>query len=254
VGHDAGEGIAARSRPAEAGGLEDRVSMRIERLSLISGARRARGLAVIIDVLRAFTTAAYVMANGAEGIIPIGCLEKAFELKRLHPGWVLMGERGGRRVEGFDYGNSPFEIRDVDFTGKTVIQSTGAGTQGVVNAKGAEEQILGSFVTAGAIVRHINSIQPETVSLVAMGSRGVEPGVEDELCAGYIEDALMGRTPDFEEIRGRIRKAKSVAKFFDPAQPHNREEDFHMAMELDRFDFILMAERDSGLNFVRKHL
>ncbi|MCW3992210.1 MAG: 2-phosphosulfolactate phosphatase [Candidatus Bathyarchaeota archaeon] len=254
MGHDADGVITASSRSAEAGGLADRVSMRIERLSLISGARRARGLAVIIDVLRAFTTAAYAMANGAEGIIPIGCLEEAFELKRLHPGWVLMGERGGRRVEGFDYGNSPFKVRDVDLTGKTVIQSTGAGTQGVVNAKGAKKLILGSFVTAGAIVRHIQRARPRLVSLVAMGSRGVARSVDDELCASYIEDALMEKTPDFEEIRRLIRGSPSGAKFFDPAQPQYREEDFHMALELDRFDFILMAERDGGLNFVRKHL
>lgn len=227
--------------------------MRIERLSLISGAERARGLTVIIDVFRAFTTAAYVMANGAERIIPVGSLEEAFEMKRLHPDWVLMGERGGRRVEGFDHGNSPFEVRDVDFTGRTVIQTTGAGTQGIVNARGAKEILLGSFVTAGAIVKHIRRTRPEAVSLVAMGSRGVKLNEEDELCASYIEDILMGKRPDLEEIRRRIRGAPSGAKFFDPAQPQFHEEDFHMALELDRFDFILRVARDDGRHVVREH-
>jgi len=226
--------------------------MRIERFSLVSGARRARGLVVVIDVFRAFTTAAYVMANGAERIIPVGDLGEAFELKRLHPDWVLMGERGGRRVEGFDYGNSPFEVRDVDFTGRTVIQTTGAGTQGVVNATGAEAILLGSFVMAGAIIRRIRRTRPETVSLVAMGSRGVEPSAEDELCANYIEAALKGETLDFAEIRRRIRAAPSGAKFFDPAQPQFREEDFHMALDLDRFDFILRVVRDGGLHVVKE--
>lgn len=226
--------------------------MRIERLSLISGARRARGLVVVIDVFRAFTTAAYVMANGAERIILVGDLGEAFELKRLHPDWVLMGERGGRRVEGFDYGNSPFEVRDVDFTGRTVIQTTGAGTQGVVNATGTEAILLGSFVMAGAIIRRIRRTRPETVSLVAMGSRGVEPSAEDELCANYIEAALKGETLDFAEIRRRIRAAPSGAKFFDPAQPQFREEDFHMALDLDRFDFILRVVRDGGLRVVKE--
>ncbi|RLI08678.1 2-phosphosulfolactate phosphatase [Candidatus Bathyarchaeota archaeon] len=226
--------------------------MRIERFSLVSGARRARGLVVVIDVFRAFTTAAYVMANGAERIILVGDLGEAFELKRLHPDWVLMGERGGRRVEGFDYGNSPFEVRDVDFTGRTVIQTTGAGTQGVVNATGTEAILLGSFVMAGAIIRRIRRTRPETVSLVAMGSRGVEPSAEDELCANYIEAALKGETLDFAEIRRRIRAAPSGAKFFDPAQPQFREEDFHMALDLDRFDFILRVVRDGGLRVVKE--
>jgi len=226
--------------------------MRIERLSLISGARKARGLAVIIDVFRAFTTAAYAMANGAERIIPIGCLDEAFELKRLHPDWVLMGERDGRRIEGFAYGNSPFEIRDVNFSGRTVIQTTGAGTQGVVNATEAEEMLLGSFVTAGAIVEHIRRADPEVVSLVAMGSVGVERSMEDELCAGYIEDVLMSETPDFEEIKRCIREAPSGAKFFDPAKPQFREEDFNMALELDRFDFILRVVKNDRLHVVKE--
>lgn len=226
--------------------------MRIERYSLISGAKRARGLAVVIDVFRAFTTAAYVMENGAERIIPVGSLEEAFRLKHLHPDWVLMGERDGRRVEGFDYGNSPFEVRDVDFAGKVVIQTTGAGTQGVVNARGAEEVLLGSFVMAGAIIRHIRRIQPEVVSLVAMGSRGVEPSEEDEFCAEYIQESLQGEMPDFEEIKRRIRGAPSGAKFFDNSQPQFHEEDFQMALELDRFNFILKAVKDEGLYFVKE--
>lgn len=226
--------------------------MRIERFSLISGARKARGLAVVIDVFRAFTTAAYVMANGAERIIPIGDIEEAFELKLLHPVWVLMGEREGRRVEGFDYGNSPFEIKDVDFSGRTVIQTTGAGTQGLVNATGADEILLGSFVMVGAIVEHIRRMKPDVVSLVAMGSVGVERSMEDELCASYIEESLTGATPDFEEMRRRIREAPSGAKFFDPARPQFREEDFHMALELDRFDFILRVLKDGHLYVVKK--
>lgn len=229
------------------------VSMRIERLSLISGARRASGLAVIIDVFRAFTTAAYVMANGAERIIPIGSLKEAFELKRLHPDWLLMGERDGRRVEGFDYGNSPFEISDVDFSGRTVIQTTGAGTQGVVNAKGAEEMLLGSFVTAGAIIEHIRRANPEVISLVAMGSIGVERSMEDELCASYIENTLIGATPNFEEIKRRIRNSPSRAKFFDPTRHQFHEEDFYMALELDRFDFILRVVKNGGLYVVKEH-
>ncbi len=226
--------------------------MRIERFSLISGARRARGLAVVIDVFRAFTTSAHVMANGAERIVPIGDIEEAFELKRLHPDWVLMGEREGRRVEGFDYGNSPFEIKDEDFSGKTVIQTTGAGTQGLVNATGAEEILLGSFVMAGAIVEHIRRIEPDVVSLVAMGSVGVERSMEDELCANYIEESLKGELPDFEEMKSRIREAPSGAKFFDTARPQFREEDFHMALELDRFDFVLRVLKNDHLNVVKE--
>ena len=225
--------------------------MEIRRLSTVAGAREARGLAVIIDVFRAFTTAAHVMANGAERIIPVLTVEESFRLKGLNPDWLQIGEDGGIRVEGFDYGNSPYDASLTDFTGRTVIQRTGAGTNGVVNARGAEERILGSFVMAEAIVKYIKRRAPDVVSLVAMGNVGVEPNEEDESCAEYIEGRLRGEKPDFNEMKRRIKAAPSGAKFFDPSQPNFREEDFHLAMELDRFGFILRVETAEVLNVVR---
>jgi 2-phosphosulfolactate phosphatase len=225
--------------------------MEVRRLSLVSGAREARGFAVVIDVFRAFTTAAYVMARGAECIIPVGSLEEAFVLRRRHPDWILIGERGGARVEGFDYGNSPYEASLADFSGRTVIQTTGAGTQGVVSAACADPVLLGSFVMAGAIVRYIQRAEPEVVSLVAMGSVGLKPSVEDESCAAYIEGRLRGERPDFEEMKKRIRASPSGRKFFDPSQPQFREEDFSLALELDRFDFVIKVERRDGLRAVK---
>ena len=144
--------------------------------------------------------------------------------------------------EGFDYGNSPYDAGPADFTGRTVIQRTGAGTNGVVNARGAEERTLGSFVMAEAIVRYIKRKDPDVVSLVAMGNVGVEPNEEDESCAEYIEGRLRGETPNFNKFKKRIRAAPSGAKFFDPAQPHFKEEDFNLALELDRFHFVLRVE------------
>ena len=225
--------------------------MEIRRLSTVAGAREARGLAVIIDVFRAFTTAAHVMANGAEKIAPVLTVEESFRLKALHPEWLQIGEEGGIMVEGFDYGNSPYDASLADFTGRTVIQRTGAGTTGVVNARGAEERVLGSFVMAEAIVRYIKKEDPDVVSLVAMGNVGVEPNEEDESCAEYIEGRLRGEKPVVDEMRRRIRAAPSGAKFFDPARPQFREEDFHLALELDRFGFVLRVEAADVLYVMR---
>ena len=208
-------------------------------------------MAVIIDVFRAFTTAAHVMANGAEMIVPVLTVEESFELRR-HPDWVQIGERGGVRVDGFEYGNSPHEVSLADFTGQTVIQTTGAGTQGVVSASGADEIVLGSFVMAGAITRYIRRVEPEVVSLVAMGNVGIEPNEEDESCAEYIEVLLEGGRPDFESMRGRIRASPSGAKFFDPSRPQFGEEDFRLALELDRFDFVLRVVKGEMLTVVRE--
>jgi 2-phosphosulfolactate phosphatase len=223
----------------------------IRRLSLIDGAKQAQGLTVIIDVFRAFTTAAYVMANGALRIHPVGTLEEAFALRERHPDWVLMGEREGRPVPGFDYGNSPHQVKDVDFTGRVVVQSTSAGTQGIVNASGADEILPGSFVMADAIVEYIREKNPGVLSLVAMGWNGKEKSPEDELLAEYIETRLRGGEPDFQAMVEQIRAHPQGAKFFDASKPEFIEEDFHCAMDLNRFSFCLKVVKGSPLTIIK---
>lgn len=220
--------------------------MEINRLSLIEGAQLAVGLTVIIDVFRAFTTDAYIFGNGAERIFPVSSKEEAFELKKRNFNWILIGEENGYKIEDFDFGNSPFEIMKVDFFGQTIIQRTSAGTQGIINAINADEIILGSFVMAEAIVDYIRARNPKIVSLVAMGLRGSEISIEDELFAEYIEERLKGKNPDFKEIKQEIREYPEGAKFFDSSQLEYIEEDFYAAMDIDHFDFclkVIEAER-----------
>ena len=213
--------------------------MKITRESLIVGAKKAQGLTVVIDVFRAFTTAAYVLSNGAKKIIPIGDLDKAFQLKGGNPEFILMGERKGIMVEGFDYGNSPYLIKDIDFSNKTVIMSTESGIQGIVNTKNATEIIAGNFVCVNAIINYIKKLNPEVVTLVAMGEPGKKRDDEDEMCAQYIEDSLNGKSTNFENILTHLRNYKSAEKFFDKNQPEFPEGDFFCATDIDKFDFVL---------------
>ena len=142
--------------------------------SLIEGARRATGITVIIDVFRCFTTEAVAFEMGAEKIILVAEIEEAFELKSNGVGDVLMGEVGGKRPDGFDYGNSPFELIGEDLKGKTIIQSTRAGTVGVTNASEADLIYGGSLAVASATVRALMAHEPSKITLVAMGSEGGE--------------------------------------------------------------------------------
>ena len=225
--------------------------MEIRRLSLLEGARQATGTAVIIDVFRAFTTAAFVMANGAERVIPVAGIDEAFRLRELHPDWLIMGEKHGEPVPGFDYGNSPADVEHVDFTGRTVVQRTSSGIQGIILAGGADEVLLGSFVIAEATSSYIRGRKPDVVSLVAMGWEGRNESIEDELCADYIEARIRGERPDFGEMRARIRADPQGAKFFDPRQSHFKERDFHLAMSLDKFGFTLKVARGDLPFFVK---
>jgi len=217
--------------------------MHIEVLDLIEGAKQARGLTVIIDVFRAFSTACYVVQNGAREIIPVGDADLAYKLREKNPKYVLMGERKGKMLPGFDYGNSPTDIQTVDFSGKTVIQTTSAGTQGFANAKDADELISGSFVNAEAIVDYIRLKSPERLSLVCMGTWAVKPSAEDTLCAEYIAGRLENRYFDQKEIYNRLKGSKTARIFFDPAVTWAPETDFDLCLNIGLCDFVLKAEK-----------
>lgn len=228
--------------------------MEIRILQLIEGARAARGLTVIIDVFRAMTVEAYVLHNGAADLLPVGSLEEAYAYREAHPGTILIGERGGKKCPGFDFGNSPSAVKHVDFTGKTVVHTTSAGTQGIANAVGADEMLTGSLVNAKAVADYIRNSGAEVVSLVCMGLEGLEPTAEDTLCAEYIKSLVEGKPMDLTEGIAECKRT-SGAKFFDPA---NREvfpeEDFHLSVEADKFDFVLHVEKgpDGRMHTIRK--
>lgn len=218
--------------------------MKINKLYLLDGAKAARGITVIIDVFRAFTTEAYFLNGGAERVIPVGERELALKYKEEYENSCLCGERGGVKLEGFDYGNSPSEIENKDFTGKTVIHTTSAGTQGIVNARFADEIIGGSLVSASAIARYIKMKDPEEVSLVAMGLDAISRTEEDDLAALYIESIL--RDSPLEDIQKRADALRytSGAKFFDPAQSSVfPTRDFILCTEVDKFPFILRLDK-----------
>ncbi|MBN1682633.1 2-phosphosulfolactate phosphatase [Candidatus Bathyarchaeota archaeon] len=213
--------------------------MIINRLSLIEGAKKAEGVTVIIDVFRAFTTAAYVMANGAEKIIALSGIEEALELKKKHPNWIFIGENHGIKIDEFDYGNSPADVENIDFTSRVIVLRTSSGTQGINLAKNADEIILGSFVTAKPIINYLSRNNFKEISLVAMGWEGARKTIEDELCAKYIEDSLNNKNYNFEKIKNEIKKDPEGAKFFKKEQNIFKEKDFHLAMNIDKFNFIL---------------
>lgn len=216
--------------------------MNIRILQLIDGAKAARGLTVIIDVFRAMTVEAYVIENGAADLIPMGSIDEAYAYRDTHPGTLLMGERGGAKCPGFDFGNSPSAVKDFDFTGKTVVHTTSAGTQGVANATGATEMLTGALVNARAIAEYIKASGAEDVSLVCMGLAGEKETEEDTLCAEYIKALVEGRPFDLGPGID-LCKRTSGAKFFDPNNPIFPEEDFHLSVEADKFDFVLHVEQ-----------
>ena len=221
-------------------------------LNLIEGAKQAEGLTVIIDVFRAFSLECYLYEMGVAEIRPIGAVEDAFALHKEFPGSVLIGERHGKKCDGFDFGNSPSTVLPEAVKKRTILHTTSAGTQGIVNAVNATEIITGSLVNAKAVAEYIKRKQPEKVSLVCMGNAGVRPAAEDELCAEYIKSLAEGaELPEFENRVADLQRYGGDHFFDENRQEIYPEEDFWMCVQYDKFPFVIHVEKDE-LGFVTR--
>ena len=228
------------------------MEIRIE--SLLDGARRAEETVVIVDVFRAFTTAAVALARGVIKIIMVAEPDEALALRDKGLGDLTVGEVNGIRPEGFDFGNSPHEMTEAQLEGKTIIQTTRAGTTGVTAAVNASALYAGSFVTAKATAKAIRSDAPALVTIVAMGWNARRRTDEDELCAMYLRNLLEGRNPDVNALHTVARTGGEVAKFYDPNQPHFHQQDCEIALDIDRFDFAIAIEREDNLLIARRRV
>lgn len=226
--------------------------MLVQISDFVAGARAARGIAVVIDVFRAFSLAAYAAARGVARIVPVADVEAAYALKREHPDWLLVGERHARPLPGFDCGNSPAQLEAVELQGRTLIHTTHAGTQGLVNVSEADEVLTGALVNAAAIVRYIRAKKPECVTLVRMGHEARERCEEDDLCAELLAARLEGRPFDTATIRDRLRSASSARKFFDPACDWAPARDFELCTDVDALDLVLSLDRAASPPSLRR--
>lgn len=220
------------------------MEIRIDRL--IEGSKRADGLVVVIDVFRAFSLECWLYGMGAREIRPVGRIEDALAWRGKDPDCILIGERGGRKLDGFDFGNSPSTVVPEAVRGKRIIHTTSAGTQGVTNAVRAEEILTGCFLNARAVADYIRKKAPDRVTLVGMGKAGLEPAEEDEFCALYLKSLLEGQETQDADDRLKALRTGGGRHFFDPdLQEVYPEKDFWMCIDRDRFDFVIRIEKDA---------
>lgn len=222
--------------------------MQFQRLSL-DDASQAKGTTIVIDVLRAFTSACYAFGAGAERILLVSEVTQAFALRDQHPEALLMGEVGGGPIPGFDFSNSPAHYAERDLAGKTLIQRTSNGTQGVIRATGAERIFAASFVCAAATARLIQQSAPSLVTFVitAWHADSPEPldGDEDAACADYLEAVLRDEQPDPAPYLARIANSHTGQLFQSNTRPEYPPADLPFCTALDRFNFALPIKRQT---------
>lgn len=220
---------------------------------LTAGAARARGVAVIIDVFRAYSVECYAYHAGAERIYPVGDLDEAYARKRAHPEYLLAGERHAKAGEGFDFGNSPMQVEHADLRGKRIIHTTSAGTQGIAAAKNADTILLAALVNARATAEYLRRLAPERVSFVCMGFENLRPTLEDTVCAEYMRAMLLGEAYDLQARIPELREGPGARFFVPEAQSFAPERDFYLCTQADIFPFALhLTPDEDGVPYSRR--
>jgi len=184
----------------------------------LAQAHEAQGVAVIIDVLRAFTTAAFAFNAGADKIYPVAAVAEAIQLSDKLPGSLIMGEVNGIKPEGFDFGNSPYDISRIDLTGKMLIQRTSA----------------------------IRSLNPPAVSFIITGISLGRDGDEDLACAEYIEALVKNKCPDARDYIKRVTASSVGRVFLDGRNTNFQFQDLTLSIQVDRFPYPLKVTRENG--------
>jgi 2-phosphosulfolactate phosphatase len=211
---------------------------------------------VAVDVLRAFTTAAYAFAAGATRIWLVESVDEALSMKSRQPGLLAMGEDRGRRVHGFDFSNSPAEVADQDLRGRALVQRTSAGTRGVVAAESATRRWCASLVCASATAAAVADSELGAPAYVITGWLDDDRlGLDDMVTAQLIERVRVGLPADAAETARSVAGSAEAARTIALGAGHADPADIELATRVDAFDFAMQARRTaSGLELTTQRV
>jgi 2-phosphosulfolactate phosphatase len=180
-------------------------------------------VAVVVDALRASATIVILLQQGAADVLVVKEVSQAYAYRQVHPDTLLVGERGGLKVDGFDFGNSPTEIQRADVQGKRVVFTSTTGAQRLVDCLGASAIIVGTTINASAVARQVSAIAHASgvpIVIIAAGL-ATDPSVvseEDWLGATTLAAHLglpvhQASEPPFRRYRHLIQSAGLLEGF-----------------------------------------
>lgn len=179
------------------------------------GAELGGRTVIVVDVLRATSSMVHALAHGARGIVPAATIDDAVERRRAlgDADGLLCGERDGRRIEGFDLGNSPSAFRADRVAGRTLVMTTTNGTRALLTVTDAARVLVGSLQNLDAAADAAAGAGGGAPAIVCAGRRG-RLALEDALCAGLLVERLRerpGTRPDLNDAgRLAVRLARDV--------------------------------------------
>jgi 2-phosphosulfolactate phosphatase len=216
----------------------------------ITGVTEVPSVAVVIDVMRAFTVTAWAFAQGAEKVVLAGSLKEALAHKARNSEWVTL--KDGPPAPGFDLVNSPGRLKSIDLSGRTVVQKTTNGTVGVHAVKGASLLVCASFVVAEATAQLLQTRGGDDVTFVVTGDNGRAD--EDLACAQYIAGRVAGAQTGAAEFLDRAAGSRAAVELAAGAKRGLQglhADDVSLCLELDRFPFAMVVTLEDPLVVLR---
>ncbi len=188
---------------------------------------------VLVDIFRSTSTMPLMIKNGAKYIIPTKTVKEARAIKAENPDYVLAGERLGRRMRGFEYGNSPYEVWEENFRDKIVVFTSTNGTKVLDKIKGTGRILIGSFINLSAT---INAVTSEPYVSIVVSGRPDGVADEDHFFAEYLKARLTGESADESACITKIKKSKGARRL----KMMGAKEDIEYSLKVDAVDFPLV--------------
>jgi 2-phosphosulfolactate phosphatase len=211
-------------------------------------ARLGSATCVVIDVIRATSTMAVALANGARSVRPVAGVDEAFALREQNPGALLAGERGGQALPGFDLGNSPREMTPERVAGRDLIVTTTNGTQALAACHGARGVLTASLLNLEAAAGRLREVGPPWIVLCA-GFEG-QFGMDDAIVAGALAEALDREHPFvalFHSVRRDLAEALLGSLAGRELVKVGLGEDVAVCAELNRLSLVPTLDGDGLL-------
>jgi 2-phosphosulfolactate phosphatase len=197
-------------------------------------------IVVVIDVFRAFSTAAYVLDRYPAYYI---FAKKSDTISRIAVQYsqpLLIGKAEIGANLNYHIPNSPTRSLQIEVTGKNIFHRTEAGAKGVLLAKDADIILVASFVNSSATARYIRKFPKAKVIIMPMGHEGNTPTLEDSLCGQYIVALINGRLLNIKDFFSELKQG-SGKYFFGKDQSQYPSSDFNLCLDVNRFNFPICA-------------
>lgn len=202
-------------------------------------------IVVVVDILRATSCITTGLAHGIMSITPYASLEECRSMKQK--GYYIAGERGGRKVDGFDIGNSPYSYMEPHLKDQKIAITTTNGTIAIEKSNDAEKIIIGAFLNLAAVVNYLRT-QGNDVVILCAGWKG-HINLEDTMFAGalalklesefhYTDDAVLLAKALYKEMKGSMLHAIQNASHVKRLKKFNVNKDVEFCLTPNRYDVV----------------